>query len=83
MARIKKNKDKQKKDEASVHEELKGLDLKINEFGEVIGNTDTEKINKFLNRHVNDKKLDDREGDYGDENPLDDYEGGATQDEEE
>lgn len=62
MGRIKKT---DKKKEAGVHEELKGLDLKINEFGEVIGNTDIEDINKFLNKHVSDKKLEDRSGKYG------------------
>ena len=62
MGRIsKKKKDK----EASVHEKLKGLDLKINEFGEITGNKDIEEINKFLDEHVRDKKLEDRSGEYG------------------
>lgn len=63
MGRIKKSKKKDK--EASVHDELKGLDLKINEFGEVIGNREIEDINKFLDKHVDDKKLEDRSGEYG------------------
>ncbi len=63
MSRIKKT---NKKQEASVHNELKGLDLKINEFGEIIGNKKIEEINQFLNRHVDDKKLIDRSGEFGD-----------------
>jgi hypothetical protein len=42
---------------AEVHEELKGLDIKINEFGEVESNIDIAKINEFLTRLVPDKKL--------------------------
>jgi hypothetical protein len=43
-----------------VHEELDGLEIQINEFGQIITNYDIEKINKFLNREVDDKKLRDR-----------------------
>lgn len=64
MARIKKN---DKKKNASVHDELKGLDLTINEFGEVIGNTKIDELNQFLDKHVSDKKLEDRSGKFGDE----------------
>jgi hypothetical protein len=63
MGRIKKS---DKKKDASVHEELQGLDLKINEFGEIIGNKKIEEINEFLDRHVDDKKLIDRSGEFGD-----------------
>lgn len=62
MARIKKNDPKKS---ASVHKELNGLDLKINEFGEIIGNKKIEEINDFLSRHVDDLKLEDRSGKYG------------------
>lgn len=62
MSRIKKT---DKKKSASVHEELKGLDLKINEFGEIIGNKKIDELNEFLGRHITDKKLEDREGKYG------------------
>ena len=72
MGRIKKS--KKKDEEASVHSDLGGLDLTINEFGEVIGNKKIEDINKFLNKHVSDKKLNDREGDFGKDNPLQEYE---------
>jgi hypothetical protein len=52
-----------------VHEELDGLEIQINEFGQIITNYDIQKINKFLNREVDDKKLRDRnditeEGEY-------------------
>ena len=43
--------------EAKVHEELTGLDLRINEFGEIQTNIDIDKINAFLNKGVPDKKL--------------------------
>lgn len=43
-----------------VHEELDGLEIKINEFGQIISNYDVQQINKFLNREVDDKKLRDR-----------------------
>lgn len=40
-----------------VHEELKGFDLKINEFGELSSSLNVDEINKFLNKNVEDKKL--------------------------
>lgn len=46
-----------------VHEELKGLDLNINEFGEIISNIDINKVNEFLTRTVPDKKLINRNDD--------------------
>ena len=42
---------------AKVHKELKGLDVSINQFGELKSNMSIEKINAFLNRNVEDKKL--------------------------
>lgn len=44
---------------AKVHTELKGLDIRINSFGEITASMDIEKINKFLDDHVEDKKLTD------------------------
>ncbi|MBI3142191.1 MAG: hypothetical protein HYZ16_05145 [Bacteroidetes bacterium] len=67
MARIKKNDSKKT---ASVHKELQGLDLTINEFGEIVGNKNIDEINAFLGRHVTDRKLEDRAGDFG-EKPED------------
>lgn len=34
-----------------VHEELKGFEIKINEFGELESNLQIDKINDFLNKH--------------------------------
>lgn len=40
-----------------VNPELDGLEININEFGEIVTNYDINKINDFLNRNVEDKKL--------------------------
>ncbi len=40
-----------------VHEELKGMNIEINSFGEIKSNIDIDKINEFLNKNVEDKKL--------------------------
>lgn len=45
------------KGKPDLHEDLEGLDIQINEFGEISGNFDVEKLNKFLNDNVEDKKL--------------------------
>jgi len=50
-----------KKEKARVHEELDGLELKVNSFGEISSNMPIDKLNKFLNKNVEDKKLKDRE----------------------
>ena len=57
-------KKKPQKGKPEVHEDLKGFDIKINEFGEIVSNVKVDKINEFLNENVEDKKLVDREG-YG------------------
>ena len=46
---------------AKVHTELDGLDITINEFGQITTNYDINKINDFLNEKVKDKKLIERE----------------------
>jgi len=46
-----------------VHPELEGLDVHINEFGELISNIDVDKINAFLTKTVPDKKLINRNDD--------------------
>jgi len=48
-----------------VHKELEGFDIAIDPFGEIKSNMNIEKINEFLNRNVDDKKLAERE-DYED-----------------
>jgi len=44
-----------------VNKELDGFDIKIDSFGEIKSTIDIDKINKFLNNNVDDKKLRDRE----------------------
>ena len=46
-----------KKEKARVHEDLDGLELSINSFGEIKSNVAVEKVNDFLNKNVEDKKL--------------------------
>jgi len=54
-------KKKPQKGNPEVHDDLKGFDIKINEFGEITSNIGVEKLNNFLNENVEDKKLIDRE----------------------
>lgn len=44
-----------------VHEELSGFEVTINEFGEIRSNMNIEKINEFLDKNVEDKKLIEKE----------------------
>ena len=50
-------KKKSKEKKPKVHDELSGFDLTINEFGEIKTNINVDKINDFLNKNVDDKKL--------------------------
>ncbi len=50
-----------KREKPKVNPELDGFDIKIDTFGEIQTNYDIDKINKFLNKHVDDKKLRDRD----------------------
>ncbi len=43
-----------------VHKDLAGLDVTINTFGEIQLSYDISKINEFLNKEVDDKKLKNR-----------------------
>lgn len=57
------------KGKPKVAKELEGLDIEINEFGQIVDKYDQEKLIKFLNKNVDDKKLRDRkdvstEGDF-------------------
>ena len=52
--------DKNKKN-PKVNPELEGFDVRIDSFGEIKSNLNIDKINEFLNRNVDDKKLRDRE----------------------
>ena len=60
-------KKKPKKGDPEVHDELKGFDIKINEFGEIVSNLEVEKLNEFLDENVEDKKLKEREEKMSDE----------------
>ena len=44
-----------------VHKDLDGLEVSIDTFGEIRSNMNIEKINEFLNKNVDDKKLLERE----------------------
>jgi hypothetical protein len=46
-----------------VNPELEGFDISINSFGEIKANYDLDKLNEFLNKNVDDKKLRDRNDD--------------------
>ncbi|MFD2786847.1 hypothetical protein [Hymenobacter rubripertinctus] len=50
---------------ARVHKELEGFEIKVNPLGEITSNYSIEEINTFLNRHVRDKKLVNRDGQFG------------------
>jgi hypothetical protein len=50
-----------KKGKPKVNSELDGFDIQINSFGEIITSYDLDKINEFLDKNVDDKKLRTRE----------------------
>lgn len=50
-----------KKEKARVHKDLDGLNLSVDSFGEIKSNMPIDKLNKFLNKNVEDKKLVDRD----------------------
>ena len=50
-----------KRSKPRVHAELKGFEVTINQFGELQSNMNIEKINEFLNKNVDDKKLLEKE----------------------
>ena len=54
-------KKKPQKGKPEVHDDLKGFDIKINEFGEIVSNVKVDKLNEFLDENVEDKKLVDRD----------------------
>lgn len=53
----KKKIDEIKQEKPRVHKDLDGFDIKINSFGEISMSYDIDKINQFLNKTVDDKKL--------------------------
>ena len=40
-----------------VHKDLQGFEVSIDQFGEIRSNMNIEKLNEFLNKNVDDKKL--------------------------
>jgi hypothetical protein len=83
MTRNKKKKEK-KRDKPRVNKELEGFDIEIDAFGEIKTNYDINKINEFLNREVDDKKLKHlkRKPAKGKGNPKDDDPGNSNQEQE-
>ena len=57
MTRKKRNKKEKQNQKPRVNKELEGFDIEIDAFGEIKTNYDINKINEFLNREVDDKKL--------------------------
>ena len=53
----KKNKPKSTADKTPVHEDLKNMDIRVNEMGEIIKEYNIDDINAFLDKKVKDKKL--------------------------
>ncbi|GAB2781307.1 hypothetical protein GCM10027275_26170 [Rhabdobacter roseus] len=51
---------KEENEKPRVHKELDGFDIQINSFGEITTSFDMDRINAFLNKNVDDKKLRDR-----------------------
>lgn len=72
MAKRKKKEDKDQK--PKVAKELDGLELNVDSFGEIHNSLSIDKINEFLNKNVDDKKLRDRED-------LDELKGAADEEE--
>ncbi len=53
-------KSSKKQGKARVHPDLDGLEVSINQFGELKTNMNIEKINEFLDKNVDDKKFEER-----------------------
>ena len=70
-----KKKEENKQEKPKVNEELDGFDINIDSFGEIKSTLPIDKINQFLNKNVEDKKLKDRED-------IEDWKGGQSDDEE-
>ena len=54
-----------KKPKPKVHKDLSGFDVSIDQFGEIRSNMNIEKLNEFLDKNVDNKKLAERD-DYDD-----------------
>lgn len=58
-------KPEKKEEKPKVHKDLDGLEISVDQFGEIRSNMNIEKINEFLDKNVDDKKLAERD-DYED-----------------
>ncbi|MEX2513307.1 MAG: hypothetical protein WD398_10410 [Cyclobacteriaceae bacterium] len=54
-------KNSKKRETPKVNADLEGFNMNINSFGEISSSFSIDKINEFLNKNVDDKKLRDRE----------------------
>lgn len=62
MAKKEKSGPREKKTpKPKVHKDLQGFEVSIDQFGEIRSNMNIEKINEFLNKNVDDKKLIERD----------------------
>ncbi|CAN5135065.1 hypothetical protein BH09BAC3_BH09BAC3_28430 [soil metagenome] len=61
MAKKSDSKTNKVKPKPRVHKELDGLEVSIDSFGEIRSSMNIEKINEFLNKNVDDKKLLERD----------------------
>ena len=52
---------KKDKNKPKVHKDLDGFNIEIDAFGELKSNLPIEKLNEFLNKNVEDKKLEERD----------------------
>lgn len=52
---------KSSKKKPKVHKDLEGFEMSINSFGEINSSLDIEKLNAFLDKNVDDKKLAERD----------------------
>jgi hypothetical protein len=46
-----------KKSRHQVHKELEGFQVDINEYGEIVFSKSLDEINRFLDKHLSDKKF--------------------------
>ncbi|HNP17878.1 MAG TPA: hypothetical protein PKL31_05545 [Fulvivirga sp.] len=61
MTKKRSNKEEKKKEKPTVNPDLEGFSIEIDSFGELKNNYNIDKINEFLNKNVEDKKLIDRD----------------------
>jgi hypothetical protein len=54
-------KKKAKEGKPEVHKDLEGLDMTVNQFGEIKTTLDFDKINDFLNKNLEDKKFKEKD----------------------